>query len=246
MQLYMELHMVGQVLPIDTNSINDSELTAALNSLAAGKAAGGDDIPSNFWKALLSSSSATHELLRLCQACWFKKEIPDDWRVATVVLLYKKGDAQLPENYRPISLLPVGYKVLARILQKRLQHGGVEDRIRSTQYGFRAKCSAVQAISVARRILDAAYASSAPGVMAVMLDWAKAFDRVRADSLIDALRRFGLPGDMLNIISAIYLDRGSFERCNRKVDSPGAAGWNCTRLPSLALPFHFDADSYAP
>ena len=67
--------------------------------------------------------------------------------------------------------------------------------------------SAVQAISVARRILDAAYASSAPGMMAVKLEWAKAFDEVCADSLIDGLRCFGLPGDVLDVISAICQDR---------------------------------------
>ena len=42
-----------------------------------------------------------------------------------------------------------------------------------------------------RRMIDAAYASKTPGLIAVMLDWAKAFDRIRVDSMIAALRRFG-------------------------------------------------------
>lgn len=74
-------------------------------------------------KVLRGSLEAKAELLKLCQRSWDEKNIPDQWRLATVVLLYKKGDTSLPENYRPISLLPVGYKVLAMILQKRLQEG---------------------------------------------------------------------------------------------------------------------------
>ena len=124
--------------------------------------------------------------------------------VGTVVLLYKAGKASLPENYRPITLLPVGYKVVASMLQKRLQQGGAEQRIRQTQYGFRPERSAVQAITIARRMFDAAYASAAPGMIALMLDWAKAFDRIKPDAMMTALRRFGVPGPILDMISSIY------------------------------------------
>ena len=75
-----------------------------------------------------------------------KKRLPKEWHIAKVVLLFKKGDAGLPENYRPISLLTVGCKVLAWILQKRIQQGGAEERIRPTQFGFRPKRSTVDAI----------------------------------------------------------------------------------------------------
>jgi len=124
-----------------------------------------------------------------------------------VVLLYKKGNASLPENYRPIALLPVGYKVLAAMLQKRLQVGGASERARDTQYGFRPKRSTVQAIALVRRMFDAAYASASPGLLAVLLDWAKAFDRIRADSMLDALQRFGLPAEVVQMIAAIYETR---------------------------------------
>ena len=124
-----------------------------------------------------------------------------------MVLLYKKGDISLPENYRPISLLPIGYKVVAWMLQKRLQDGGVEGRIKPTQYGFRPRRGTVQAISIARRIFDAAYASKGPGVIAILLDWAKAFDRIKPQAMLAALERFGLPVQMLDMIGSIYRTR---------------------------------------
>lgn len=114
------------------------------------------------------------------------------------------GDSSLPENYRPIALLPVGYKVLAMMLQKRLQQGGAEDRIRHTQFGFRPGRSTVQAIAVVRRMFEAAYSAKTPGLIALLLDWAKAFDRIRVDSMMSALQRFGLPTGMLEMIASIY------------------------------------------
>ena len=74
-----------------------------------------------FWKT-------SHELLRLCNHCWNNAEIPKTWRLAKVVLLFKKGDATLPENYRPISLLPTGYKVLAALIHQRLLDSGVDEK----------------------------------------------------------------------------------------------------------------------
>ena len=196
--------MLGPTLPVQTSQFTLEEHREALKALAVDKAAGCDDIPPEFWKVLLGSAGPMEELLQLCQTCWSSKDIPEQWRRANVVLLHKKGDASLPENYRPIALLPVGYKVLARMLHNRLQHGAAEARIRSTQFGFRHGWSTVQAIALARRMFDAAYSASSPGIVSLLLDWAKALDRVRTDSMLDALRRFGLPPEMLDMIAAIY------------------------------------------
>ncbi|CAE8620602.1 unnamed protein product [Polarella glacialis] len=40
--------------------------------------------------------------------------------------------------------------------------------------------------------------------MFLLLDWAKAFDRIRVDALLQSLSRFGLPAQMLEMIRAIY------------------------------------------
>ena len=56
-------------------------------------------------------------------------------------------------------------------------------------------------------MIDAAYASISPGMIAILLDCTKAFDRIRVDSMMHALRRFGLPAPMLDMIAAIYKTR---------------------------------------
>ena len=62
----------------------------------------------------------------------------------------------------------------------------------------------MQAIALVRRMFDAAYAAKSPGIIAVLLDWAKAFDRIRTSSMLQALKRFGLPTEMLEMIASIY------------------------------------------
>ena len=167
-------------------------------------------MPPEFWKYVSVNASAMSELLSLCNHCWEGCEIPNDWKIAKVILLFKKGDVTLPQNYRPISLLPVGYKVLATLIHQRLLDSGIDDKIWFSQYGFRPKRGCGDALMIIRRMIDVAYESKHEGLMMVFLDWAKAFDRIKHDSLLHALRRFGIPQKIVDVIGAIYTGRQFF------------------------------------
>ena len=83
-------------------------------------------------------------------------------------------------------------------------------KICSSQYGFRPKRGCCDALMVIRRMIDAAHESKHEGLMMVFLDWAKAFDRMKTDTLLLALTRFGFPSKVVNIIGAIYRERRFF------------------------------------
>lgn len=59
------------------------------------------------------------ELLVLLNRC-LEERVPDSWQNAKVILLLKKGDCTNMENYRPISLLSILYKLLTKIITNRL------------------------------------------------------------------------------------------------------------------------------
>ena len=78
-------------------------------------AAGPDGISGIFYKCLaywLASSLTTVYQQSIQQA-----RIPDDWRQAKVIPLFKgKGDKSNPSNYRPISLTVIACKILESII----------------------------------------------------------------------------------------------------------------------------------
>ena len=59
-------------------------------------------------------------------------------------------------------------------------------------------------------MIDAAHEDRLEKLLMVFLNWAKAFDRVRADSLIKALTRFGIPEYVIKLIESIYEERQFF------------------------------------
>ena len=114
----------------------------------------------------------------------------------------KKGNPDLPANYRPISLLQNIYKIYARLIQNRLTEA-IDDRIWKTQFGFRRNRSTAQPISIIRRIQD--YIESAGDeIIILLLDWEKAFDEIDHEELLKAIARFNLTEKILRVIGSFY------------------------------------------
>ena len=93
------------------------------------------------------------------------------------------------------------------MVHQRLIDSCVDDFIWHSQYGFRPRKSSSDALLVIRRIVDAACDATQDKLMMVFLDWAKAFDRIKPDIMLQALTRFGLPLKVVNMIRGIYDSR---------------------------------------
>ena len=105
-----------------------------------------------------------------------RRNIEEEDLKARVVLIFKKGDSNKFENYRPISLLNTLYKIFAAILQRRISKT-LDRHSQKTQYGFRKNGSTADAIHLIRRVIE--YGESTNNKShSLLLDWEKAFDKV--------------------------------------------------------------------
>ena len=102
--------LLGTPLPILQDSITETEVVKAAKKLRWNRASGPDELPPEFWKSITcSGSSACQWAVLLCQRCWEGVQVPDAWHESLVTAIFKKGDTSQCSNYRPISLLPIGY-----------------------------------------------------------------------------------------------------------------------------------------
>jgi len=189
------------------DSITEAEVAAIVKTLRKNRAAGPDEFPAEVWQAIAESSEGLSWLTVFCNRCWNEEEIPDEWCSSLVSCIHKKGNVEIPDNYRPISLVCVAYKIFASLLLHRLVAGGAEDRLTTTQFGFRKGRGTNDALFAVRRHLDLALAQRHGHTAMLALDWKKAFDAINVDALIVGLRRFGVPQKMLNILEHIYAER---------------------------------------
>ena len=183
-----------------TGDFSMEELEARLAALKPHKAPGPDGLTTNAFKDLHPDVKVL--ILSLMNQWLYNQYIPDDQLMAKVIAIYKKGNPKLQENYRPISLLNTLNKLFAAMLKIRIE-AGIERELPKTFYGFRKGKSTTEAISIIRRIQEGAEAGKTPCHF-ILLDWEKAFDRVRIPKMLEALERFGVPIELIMAIKALY------------------------------------------
>jgi hypothetical protein len=62
-----------------------------------------------------ASTDVKIRFLNLLNHCWQRQYIPESWKEARIIPIFKKGDRSKCENYRRISLLNEGYKIYEKI-----------------------------------------------------------------------------------------------------------------------------------
>ena len=187
--------------------IKESDILNILKSLDANKAHGHDNISIRMLKL---SQKSILKPLKLIFESWLRTRLfPDQWKKANVVPIHKKGDKQLIENYRPVSLLPICGKVFERLIFNSLFNYFIENNLLSPpQSGFIPGDSCVQQlISITHEIYNAFDCNPSLEVRGVFLDISKAFDKVWYDGLIYKLKRNGINGDLLRLIESFLSDR---------------------------------------
>jgi len=135
---------------------------------------------------------------------WKLEQIPDMWNEVLICNLFKTRDPELMVNYRGISLILVGLKVLLGVMADRLYVGCKEAQLLvPEQAGFRRKEEAVaQYIAIAEiarhRSIDG------KSTYAIFVDFKKAFDKVHHEALYRILDNMGVRGKFLNVIKYMY------------------------------------------
>jgi hypothetical protein len=99
--------------------MTEDKVAECLNELKTKNCEGYDRIPMRILKD--GASILRSPLSALFGRIYEKKEIPEQWKVAKIIPLHKKGNKQDVANYRPISNLCSVSKVFEKLIQKRLE-----------------------------------------------------------------------------------------------------------------------------
>ena len=134
------------------------------------------------------------KLIELFQCVWRKEAIPQDFKDAFIIHLYKrKGNPQVCDNHRGISLLSIAGKILAKILLNRLNaHLDKAELIPESQCGFRKDRGTMDMIFTARQLQEKCQEQNVDLYM-TFVDLTKAFDTVSHDGLWKIMAKFGCP-----------------------------------------------------
>ena len=180
-------------------------LQIKLKDLKANKATGLDKIPARLLKD--SASVMAPSLTHIVNLSLLTGVVPDEWKKARVVPLFKSGGQEIMDNYRPISIHPVVSKIAEKAVNVQLQlYLKQNDLLSPFQSGFRQYHSTLTAVTffcdTTRGGIDIGKQTEA-----VFIDFRKAFDSVPHDALIAKLKRFVIRGNSLDWFSNYLYNR---------------------------------------
>ncbi|XP_065182367.1 uncharacterized protein LOC135813077 [Sycon ciliatum] len=216
-----------------TQPPSGEELTHALRHLKNGKAGGMSQIVPELLKA---GVPVLHPLLLdLLQSVWSEGYVPQDWRNAVLIPIPKKGDLSRCDNWRGIALLEVVGKLVARVVQNRLQVLA-EDELPESQCGFRRNRGCADAIFSVRQLVEKSYEHRSK-LFCVFVDLPKAYDSVPREALWQALLRLGVPPQAVTLVKSFHTDMLASVRvaggCTDPISVQNGLRQGCVMAPVL-------------
>ncbi len=173
-----------------------------LRGLKKSTSTGPDGIPN----ILLSNLASTlaEPLAFLFDFSFASGSVPEPWRAANVVPIFKKGTTSDPSNYRPVSLTCTSCRVMESIVKDAINsHLAEYSLISDLQHGFRARQSTTTQLLECLDVWTK-WARDKVGGHCVYIDFAKAFDSVSHSKLLLKLSSYGIRGSLLKWID-VYL-----------------------------------------
>jgi len=176
-----------------------------LNKINVNKSQGPDEIHGKLLYEL--RSQLAEPLTVLFNLSLSTGNIPQDWRDADVVPLFKKGSRSKCENYRPVSLTSIVCKLFESIIKDEItSHLDKFELIRPSQHGFTSGRSCLSNLldffETVTKELD-----ESKDMDVIYLDFSKAFDKVPHKRLVKKLRAHGITGEICRWIENWLRDR---------------------------------------
>ena len=165
------------------------------------KAPGIDGIPGEIFKH--GGMALAKKLTKLIHEIWIQESVPQEFKDANIIKLYKDGKRSICDNYRGISLLSIAGKIVARIILERLNSCLLDSIYSESQCGFRKGRGTVDMIFSLRQVQEKAREQNKPLYM-LFIDLTKAFDTVNRKALWHILAKAGIPEKMRNIIISLH------------------------------------------
>ena len=127
---------------------------------------------------------------------------PQNWHVTIFRMLPKSGDLSDANNWRPIVVLPILYKIFSKLIYARL-HPMLEKCQSKDQFGFRTDRRIDDVFGIVENIIGKTNEWNLP-LWICSLDLRKAFDRVLHRPLFDILEQQKVPDGYLHLLALLY------------------------------------------
>ena len=195
------------------------ETVKIINNLDSKKSSDIDNISPDLVK--LCNQTIAQLLSIIFNRCVQEGHFPQAMKKAKIMPLHKGDSVLSVANYRPISLLPIFSKIFERLIYNQFIIYINKNKILSDlQFGFQKNNSTEHAISSILSHINNA-SSNKQSSYCIFLDFAKAFDTVNHNILLEKLKFYGVKDKSLSLFESYLSNRTQVVEVNGKFSDTG-------------------------
>ena len=214
--------------------VSIAEIRKSIKKTKRGSAPGPDGIPIAFYKTFNRTWSIV--LADIYKEIAKTGRIPASMAESFITLLPKgSSDPVIPANWRPISLLNSDYKILSKAWSSRL-NPIMQEGIGPHQTGFIPGRDIRENVILTQTIIDRLAKQKSEGGI-LLLDLAKAYDRISHEAIWKVSKKLGFPEHGLQFLKAIYRNPVSWIIVNgflsRKIKIRSGVRQGCPLSPQI-------------
>ena len=199
-------------------NITTELVTKKLKKLKIDKSPGPDYIHPRVINEI--ATSIAYPITDIYQTSLRNMKLPDEWKVANVSAIFKKGSKSTPKNYRPVSLTSIICKTMEGIIRDHIMEHMLSNKLFSDkQFGFiTGRSTTLQLLHVLNiwtEILD-----QGGTIDAIYCDFMKAFDKVSHKRLVYKAKQYGITGKVHGWIKDFLSNRTHRVALNGALSKP--------------------------
>jgi hypothetical protein len=174
------------------------ELYSIIKNMRSNATPGPDGLNAAFYKATWNWSK--HDVHHLVSDFYTNSTLPADLNRTFITLIPKKSNPVIPQDFRPIGLCNVIYKIISKSLADRIKPH-LPDYISQSQSAFIAGRHISSNVILTQEIIHSFKLKSwTSQAFLLKIDLAKAFDRLEWSFISQALTRIGFSPHFINLI----------------------------------------------
>ncbi|KAJ4750854.1 RNA-directed DNA polymerase (reverse transcriptase)-related family protein [Rhynchospora pubera] len=144
------------------------------------------------------------EIVQQIKMVFVQEEIPDDWLRCHVTLIPKTDEPQTPAEYRPISIGNILYRLIMKLIARRLQPS-LKQVISNEQNAFvKGRCISDNILFVKEILHSFSLSSFKQQAFMLKADVNKAFDKLEWSFLQMAMEYLNIPTKIITLIVSSY------------------------------------------
>ena len=195
---------INSIKPMEEPIITRNDVICPLMKIKEKKAPGPDGLKPELLKVLIEDNHCLEILtLGLNNILNRKEEIPKSWLQSKTVMVPKRKKPTV-KQLRPIALTNASYKLFMGIIKNKIEEHMHEIRQQSElQAGFTKRRRIVDNLFILQYCIHESFNKKNP-LFLISIDFAKAFDSIKRDKLIELLMKYKIHPHIIDVIVQIY------------------------------------------